>query len=60
MENFIKISGHINNPIVLFPNFFRDDSMSRNKCLKFSAQLPLLHRKLVYEKNLNLTAIILI
>ncbi len=53
MENFIKISGHINNLIVCFGSFFSDDSMSRNECLKFAEQSSLLHRKLIYEKDLN-------
>ena len=54
MENFIKISGHINNLIVYFGSFFSDDSMSRNDCLKLAAQSSLLHRKLIYKKDLNL------
>ena len=53
MENFIKISGHTNNLIVCFGSFFNDDSMSRNECLKLAAQSSLLHRKLIYEKDLG-------
>lgn len=53
MENFIKISGHINNLIVCFGSFFNDDSMSRNACLKLAAQSSLLHRQLIYEKDLE-------
>lgn len=53
MENFIKVSGHINNLIVCFGSFFNDDSMSRNECLKLAAQSSLLHRQLIYEKDLN-------
>jgi len=53
MENFIKISGHINNLIVCFGSFFNDDSMSRSECQKLAAQSSLLHRQLIYEKNLN-------
>ena len=54
MENFIKISGHINNLIVCFGSFFNDDSMSRNECQKLAAQSSLLHCQLIYEKDLNI------
>lgn len=53
MENFIKISGHINNLIVCFGSFFSYESMSRNECMNFSVQSLLLHRKLICEKDLD-------
>lgn len=53
MENFIKISAHINNLIVCFGSFFSNDSMSRNECMKYTVQSLSLHRKLICEKDLN-------
>lgn len=54
MENFIKVSAHINNLILCFGSFFSHDSISRNECLKLSEQSSLLHRKFIYEKDLAL------
>ena len=52
VENFIKISSHINKLIVYFGTFFKDEAMSRDERLKFSTQSSLLHRKLVDDSDL--------
>ena len=61
MENFIKVSSHINQLIIYFGTFFSDDTISRDECLKISSLSSLLHRNLIdrgdlisYDKQLVL------
>lgn len=61
MENYIKVSNHINRQILYFGAYFSDGAMSREECLKFSTLSSLLHRNLVnsgklsyYDKHITL------
>ncbi len=53
MENYIRVSNHINRQIVYFGTFFSDVRMSREECLQFSSQSSLLHRNLVDSGDLT-------
>lgn len=61
MENFIRISNHINQQIVYFGTYFCDETMSREECMEFSKKSTSLHHNLVdngdlifYDKHLDL------
>ena len=52
MENFIKISAHINKLLEYFGEHFNHVSLSRAECLQVLGQSNRLHRKLVKDGDL--------
>ncbi len=52
MENFIKISAHINKLLEYFSEHFNHVSLSRAECLQVLEQSNRLHRKLVEDGDL--------
>ena len=52
MENFIKISAHINKLLEYFGEHFNHASLSRSECLQVLDQSKRLHRKLVEDGDL--------
>lgn len=52
MENFIKISAHINKLLEYFGRYFNHAAISRTECLQILSQSNYLHRKLVDDGDL--------
>ncbi len=52
MENFIKVSAHINKLLEYFGEHFNHASQSRPECLQVHDQSNRLHRKLVEDGDL--------